>query len=89
MTELPIVVVDVQRGGPCTGLPTKTEQADLNEALYGRNGESPMVVMAAHSPAHCFDAAFTAAKIAMEHINKILLLYRQVPHLCEFFPKLS
>jgi len=74
MTELPLVVVDVQRGGPCTGLPTKTEQADLNEALYGRNGESPMVVMAAHSPAHCFDAAFTAAKIAMEHMTPVLLL---------------
>ncbi len=74
MTELPLVVVDVQRAGPCTGMPTKTEQADLNEALYGRNGESPMVVMAAHSPAHCFDAAFNAAKIALEHMTPVMLL---------------
>ncbi len=74
MTELPLVVVDVQRAGPCTGMPTKTEQTDLNEALYGRNGESPMVVMCAHSPAHCFDAAFCAAKIALEHMTPVLLL---------------
>lgn len=74
MTELPLVVVDVQRAGPCTGMPTKTEQTDLNEALYGRNGESPLVVMAAHSPAHCFEAAFNAAKIAVEHMTPVLLL---------------
>ena len=74
MTELPLVLVDVQRGGPCTGLPTKTEQADLSEALYGRNGECPLVVMAAHSPAHCFDAAFTAAKVAVEHMTPVILL---------------
>lgn len=74
MAELPLVVVDVQRGGPSTGLPTKTEQSDLNQALYGRNGECPMVVMAAHSPAHCFDAAFTAAKIAVEHMTPVMLL---------------
>lgn len=74
MTELPLVVVDVQRAGPCTGMPTKTEQADLNEALYGRNGESPMVVIAAHSPAHCFEAAFNAAKIALEHMTPVMLL---------------
>ncbi len=74
MTELPLVVVDVQRAGPCTGMPTKTEQTDLNEALYGRNGESPVVVMAAHSPANCFDAAFNAAKIALEHMTPVLLL---------------
>ena len=74
MTELPLVVVDVQRAGPCTGMPTKTEQTDLNEALYGRNGESPLVVVAAHSPAHCFDAAFTASKIALEHMTPVLLL---------------
>ncbi len=74
MTELPLVVVDVQRAGPCTGMPTKTEQSDLNEALYGRNGESPLVVMASHSPANCFDAAFTAAKIAVEHMTPVLLL---------------
>ena len=74
MTELPLVVVDVQRAGPSTGIPTKTEQTDLNQALYGRNGECPMVVMAAHSPADCFDAAFNAAKIALEHMTPVLLL---------------
>ncbi|MCQ2159291.1 MAG: 2-oxoacid:acceptor oxidoreductase subunit alpha [Bacteroidales bacterium] len=74
MTELPLVVVDVQRGGPSTGLPTKTEQTDLNQALYGRNGECPIPVIAAHSPAHCFDAAFQASKIALEHMTPVLLL---------------
>ncbi len=74
MAELPLVVVDVQRGGPSTGLPTKTEQSDLNQALYGRNGECPMAVVAAHSPAHCFDAAFQAAKISLEHMTPVLLL---------------
>jgi 2-oxoglutarate ferredoxin oxidoreductase subunit alpha len=74
MTELPLVVVDVQRAGPCTGMPTKTEQADLNEVLYGRNGESPLVVVAAHSPANCFDMAFNAAKIALEHMVPVILL---------------
>lgn len=74
MTELPLVIIDVQRAGPCTGMPTKTEQADLNEALYGRNGESPLVVMAAHSPAHCFEMAFMAAKVALEHMVPVMLL---------------
>lgn len=74
MTELPLVVVDVQRAGPSTGIPTKTEQTDLNQALYGRNGECPVAVVAAHSPAHCFDAAFNAAKIALEHMTPVLLL---------------
>ena len=74
MTELPLVVIDVQRGGPSTGLPTKTEQTDLNQALYGRNGECPIPVMTAHSPANCFYAAFTAAKIALEHMTPVLLL---------------
>lgn len=74
MTELPLIVVDVQRAGPCTGMPTKTEQTDLMEALYGRNGESPMVVIASHSPANCFDMAFAAAKIALEHMTPVLLL---------------
>ena len=74
MTELPLVIVDVQRGGPCTGMPTKTEQADLSQVLYGRNGESPLVVIAAHSPAHCFDMAFQAAKIALEHMVPVVLL---------------
>lgn len=74
MTELPLVTVDVQRAGPCTGMPTKTEQTDLNEALYGRNGECPIVVLAAHSPAHCFDAAFMASKIALERMTPVILL---------------
>ncbi len=74
MTELPLVVVDVQRAGPSTGIPTKTEQTDLNQALYGRNGECPLVVMAAHSPSNCFDAAFTACRIALEHMTPVILL---------------
>jgi 2-oxoglutarate ferredoxin oxidoreductase subunit alpha len=74
MAELPLVVVDVQRGGPSTGLPTKTEQSDLNQALYGRNGECPMPVIAAHSPSNCFDAAFMASKIALEHMTPVMLL---------------
>ena len=74
MTELPLVVIDVQRAGPSTGIQTKPEQTDLNQALYGRNGECPVVVMAAHSPAGCFDAAFNAAKIAIEHMTPVLLL---------------
>ena len=74
MAELPLVIVDVQRGGPSTGLPTKTEQTDLNQALYGRNGECPIPVMCAHSPANCFFAAFMAAKIALEHMTPVLLL---------------
>ncbi|MCI1785383.1 MAG: 2-oxoacid:acceptor oxidoreductase subunit alpha [Bacteroidales bacterium] len=74
MAELPLVVVDVQRAGPCTGMPTKTEQSDLNEVLYGRNGESPLVVIASHSPANCFDMAFYAAKIALEHMVPVVLL---------------
>ena len=74
MAELPIVIVNVQRGGPSTGLPTKTEQSDLMQALYGRNGESPMVVLAASSPSNCFDFSFEAARIAVEHMTPVLLL---------------
>ncbi|NPA35592.1 MAG: 2-oxoacid:acceptor oxidoreductase subunit alpha [Chlorobi bacterium] len=74
IAELPLVVVDVQRGGPSTGLPTKTEQSDLMQALYGRNGESPAVVMAASTPTNCFDYAFYAAKIAVEHMTPVILL---------------
>ena len=74
ITELPLVIVDVQRGGPSTGIPTKTEQTDLAQALYGRNGECPIAVMAAHSPSHCFDAAFYAGKYAMEHMMPVILL---------------
>ncbi|MDY4410422.1 MAG: 2-oxoacid:acceptor oxidoreductase subunit alpha [Prevotella sp.] len=72
--ELPLVVIDVQRGGPSTGLPTKSEQTDLLQVLYGRNGESPMPVIAATSPTDCFDAAFMAAKIALEHLTPVVLL---------------
>ena len=72
--ELPLVVLDVQRGGPSTGLPTKSEQTDLLQVLYGRNGESPMPVIAATSPTDCFDAAFMAAKIALEHLTPVVLL---------------
>lgn len=74
MAELPLVVVDVQRGGPSTGLPTKTEQTDLRQALYGRNGESPLVVVAAASPTDCFDMAYWASKIALEHMTPVILL---------------
>lgn len=74
MAELPLVVIDVQRGGPSTGLPTKTEQTDLMQALYGRNGESPVVVLAPASPTDCFTMAFEAARIAMEHMTPVILL---------------
>ncbi|MCK5764615.1 MAG: 2-oxoacid:acceptor oxidoreductase subunit alpha, partial [Bacteroidales bacterium] len=74
ITELPLVIVDVQRGGPATGLPTKPEQADLMQALFGRNGESPCVVMAASTPANCFHYAFMAGKIALEHMTPVILL---------------
>lgn len=74
MTELPLVVVDVQRAGPSTGIPTKTEQSDLNQVLYGRNGECPLAVVAAHSPAHCFDMAFQASKLALEHMMPVIML---------------
>ena len=74
MAELPLVVVDVQRGGPSTGLPTKTEQTDLLQALYGRNGECPAVVLAASSSANCFDFAYEASKIALENMTPVILL---------------
>jgi 2-oxoglutarate ferredoxin oxidoreductase subunit alpha len=74
MLELPMVIVNVQRGGPSTGLPTKTEQSDLLQALYGRNGESPIPVIAANSPADCFSSAFEAARIAIEHMTPVVLL---------------
>jgi 2-oxoglutarate/2-oxoacid ferredoxin oxidoreductase subunit alpha len=74
MTELPIVIVNVQRGGPSTGLPTKTEQADLMQVLFGRNGESPVVVIAASTPSDCFHFAFESARIALEHMTPVLLL---------------
>ncbi|MCE1198879.1 MAG: 2-oxoacid:acceptor oxidoreductase subunit alpha [Marinilabiliales bacterium] len=74
MAELPLVVVNVQRGGPSTGLPTKTEQSDLMQTLYGRNGESPVVVVAASTPSDCFHYAFVAAKIAVERMVPVVLL---------------
>lgn len=74
MTELPLVIVNVQRGGPSTGLPTKSEQADLLQALFGRNGESPIAVLSAPSPTKCFDAAYDACRIAVEHMTPVMLL---------------
>ncbi len=74
MAELPLVVIDVQRGGPSTGLPTKTEQTDLMQALYGRNGESPLAVVAPCSPTDCFAMAFEACRIAIEHMTPVILL---------------
>ncbi|MEU4444382.1 2-oxoacid:acceptor oxidoreductase subunit alpha [Actinosynnema sp. NPDC050801] len=74
MTELPLIVIDVQRGGPSTGLPTKTEQADLLQAMFGRNGESPVAIVAPQSPADCFDAALEAARIALVYRTPVLLL---------------
>ncbi len=74
MAELPLVAVDVQRGGPSTGLPTKTEQSDLMQALYGRNGECPVVVIAASTPSDCFHYAFEAGRLAMEHMTPVILL---------------
>ena len=74
MTELPLVIVNVQRGGPSTGLPTKSEQSDLMQALFGRNGEAPVVVIAASTPADCFHFAYEAAKIALEHMTPVILL---------------
>lgn len=74
IAELPLVIIDVQRGGPSTGMPTKSEQTDLMQALYGRNGESPLVVIAATTPTDCFDAAYWASKLAVEHMTPVILL---------------
>ena len=74
MLELPLVVVDVQRAGPSTGMPTKTEQSDLLFAMYGRNGESPAIVIAASTPSNCFDFAYQAAKLTLEHMTPVILL---------------
>ncbi len=74
MLELPMVICNVQRGGPSTGLPTKTEQSDLFQALYGRNGEAPLPIVSASSPSDCFDAAFMACKIALEHMTPVFFL---------------
>ena len=72
--EMPLVIVNVQRGGPSTGLPTKTEQSDLNQALFGRNGESPAIVVAASRPSDCFEMAFEASRLALEHMHPVILL---------------
>ncbi len=74
MTELPIVIVDVQRGGPSTGLPTKTEQGDLLQAVHGRNGEAPVIVVAAISPSDCFDMAIEASRLAVKYMTPVILL---------------
>ena len=74
ITELPLVLVNVQRGGPSTGLPTKTEQSDLNQAIYGRNGEAPMVVLAAATPTDCFNMAYEACRIALKYMIPVILL---------------
>ncbi len=74
MLELPLVVVDVQRGGPSTGLPTKTEQSDLMQAMFGRNGESPVIVIAASTPANCFNFAYEASRLTLEHMTPVVLL---------------
>lgn len=99
MLELPIVIINVQRGGPSTGLPTKTEQSDLFQAIYGRNGETPMPVLAPHSPSHAFEMAFQAAKIAIEHMIPVILLsdvylangsetwrFPNISQLCSIYP---
>ena len=74
MTELPLVVIDVQRGGPSTGLPTKTEQSDLLQAMYGRNGDAPTIVLAAKSPGDCFDTAIEAVRLSLEHMTPVVVL---------------
>lgn len=99
MLELPLVVVDVQRGGPSTGLPTKTEQSDLNMAMYGRNGESPLIVLAAKSPSDCFNMAFEASRLSLEHMTPAILLTDgyiangstpwKIPDLEKDFPKIE
>ena len=74
ITELPIIIINIQRGGPSTGLPTKTEQSDLLQAMYGRNGECPCVILAASRPSDCFDMAYEASRIALEHMIPVILL---------------
>ncbi len=74
MLEIPLLIIDVQRGGPSTGLPTKTEQSDLLQAYYGRNGECPMPVIAARTPSDCFDAVFEAVRISIEHMTPVIFL---------------
>jgi 2-oxoglutarate/2-oxoacid ferredoxin oxidoreductase subunit alpha len=99
MLELPLVVIDVQRGGPSTGLPTKTEQSDLNMAMFGRNGESPLIVLAAAHPSDCFTMAFEAARLTLEHMTPVMLLSDgyiangstpwKIPDLARDFPQIK
>ena len=74
MFEIPLVIINIQRGGPSTGLPTKTEQSDLLQAYYGRNGECPMPVIASSTPSDCFDAVYEAARISVQHMTPVILL---------------
>jgi 2-oxoglutarate ferredoxin oxidoreductase subunit alpha len=74
MLEIPLVIINIQRGGPSTGLPTKTEQSDLMQAYYGRNGECPMPIVSASTPSDCFEAAFEACRIALQHMTPVILL---------------
>ncbi|HEY0354655.1 MAG TPA: 2-oxoglutarate ferredoxin oxidoreductase subunit alpha, partial [Flavisolibacter sp.] len=74
MLEIPLLIIDIQRGGPSTGLPTKTEQSDLLQAYYGRNGESPMPIISASTPSDCFEVAYEAVRIAVEHMTPVILL---------------
>jgi 2-oxoglutarate ferredoxin oxidoreductase subunit alpha len=99
MLELPLVAIDIQRGGPSTGLPTKTEQSDLDMAMYGRNGESPVIVLAPNRPSDCFKMAFEAARLALEHMTPVVLLSDgyiangsepwKLPDLDKEFPKIQ
>ncbi len=99
MLELPLVLVDVQRGGPSTGLPTKTEQSDLNMVMFGRNGDSPLIVLAAKSPSDCFYMAYEAARLSLEHMTPVILLSDgyiangstpwKIPDLEKDFPKIK
>jgi len=74
MLEIPLVIINIQRGGPSTGLPTKTEQSDLMQAYYGRNGEAPIPIIASHSPSDCFEVAYEACRIALQHMTPVILL---------------
>ena len=99
MLELPLVVINIQRGGPSTGLPTKTEQSDLNMMMYGRNGESPLIILAAKSPSDCFKMAYEAARLTMEHMTPVVLMSDgyiangstpwKIPNIEKEFPKIQ
>ena len=74
MLEIPLIIINIQRGGPSTGLPTKTEQSDLMQAYYGRNGECPMPIVSASTPSDCFEAAYEAVRISVQHMTPVILL---------------